>query len=259
MQKVSPRGRNIAVLGFPLFGMLGALLLFGATNWVLWRESMEAEEMRVAALAQSLGEHSERIIVDARDMLATFNQSETARCSEAHISAMHSEAIAKPYIRAIGYWRAAQRLCGVGFIQAVELKPTKADRIYDSGLLAWWPSLQTRVGGVQLFLMRFGDHDVAIDPRVLLTPIPAEGSQAGLWVEGLPMAQTDSSLTLPEPVDVPVGLTIDAENDRVMSRFSLGTLFPIDVVVVESTESFWARYTPQLLIATGLSVLFALI
>ena len=30
------------------------------------------------------------------------------------------------------------------------LKPARADRIYDSGVIAWWPGPQTEVGGVQL-------------------------------------------------------------------------------------------------------------
>ena len=199
------QGTNTAFLGFPLLAVVGAVLLFGLTNWVLWRESMDREERRVAELARVLGEETEQIIVDTRALLDQFNQSDLPRCGDAHISALHREAVAKPYIRAIGYWRATERLCGVGFIQAVDLKPSRADRIYDNGMLAWWPSTQTRVGGVQLFLMRYGDHDVAIDPRMLLRASVAQGRHAGLWVEGLSMARTTEGVDLPTPESIPRG------------------------------------------------------
>ena len=243
--------------GFPLAAIAGALLLFGLVSWVLWQESMEFEERRVAELARVLGERTEQIIVDARDMLSEFNSSTLRRCSDEHINAMHTAAIAKPYIRAIGYWRAAQRVCGVGYIQAVDLRPSRADRIYDSGVIAWWPSSQTNVGGVQLFLMRYGDHDLAIDPRMLLEATTVQGRQAGLWVEGLPMAKTPSEAGIPPPNTIPVGLTVDQLNGRLVSRFSLGTIFPIDIVAVESIDRFWDRYLPILLAAAGLGLVLA--
>lgn len=238
-------------LGFPLAVIAGTLVLFGLISWVLWQESVATEEQRVAELARVLGERTEQIIVDARDMLDTFNGSSLPRCSDGHNQIMHEAAIAKPYIRAIGYWRAAERLCGVGFSQSINLKPSRADRIYDSGVIAWWPSSQTAVGGVQLFLMRFGDHDVAIDPRMLLQAATVQGRQAGLWVEGLPMAQTTADADIPSPDMVPVGLTVDQRKNRLVSRFSLGTIFPIDIVAVESIDLFWDRYLPILLPAAS--------
>jgi sensor c-di-GMP phosphodiesterase-like protein len=220
---------------------------------------METEEARVAALARDLGERTESIIVDARDMLDVFNRLSVARCSEEHLSIMHQAAVAKPWIRAIGYWRAAQRICGVGFIQAVELKPSRADRIYESGVIAWWPNSQTEVAGVQLFLMRYGDHDVAIDPRMLLDTAPEAGRHAGLWVEGLPMAATAGATDIPSPESVPVGLTVDRDRNRMVSRFTLGTIFPIDIVAVETIDRFWDRYSPLLMLAGGTGVILALL
>ena len=169
---------------------------------------------------------------------------------------MQKAAIAKPYIRAIGYWKAAKRVCGVGFIQEIELKPSKADRIYDSGVIAWWPGPQTEIGGVELFLMRYGKHDIAIDPRMLLEPDTVQQWQAGLWVENLPMASTPRNANLPAPDTIPIGLTLDYENDRVISRFSIGTIFPIDIVAIEPISLFWERYAPLLAIAAvfGLSI-----
>lgn len=242
---------------FPLAAIAGALLLVGLISWVLWQESLEAEERRVAELARVLGERTEQIIVDARNMLNDFNNSKLPKCSDKHINAMHTAAIAKPYIRAIGYWRAAQRVCGVGYIQAVNLKPSRADRIYDSGVIAWWPSSQTKVGGVQLFLMRYGDHDLAIDPRMLLETSTVQGRQAGLWVEGLPMAKSPADADIPSPDSVSVGLTVDRQNNRLVSRFSLGTIFPIDIVAVEPMDRFWDRYQPLLLSAAGLGLVLA--
>ena len=255
----SARRRDTAVIGFPLLAIVGALLLFGATNWLLWQESMQAEERRVEELARALGEEAEQIIVTARDMLLRLNNADNSRCSDSHLRAMHREAVARPYIRGIGYWRATERLCGVGYIQSVELKPSRADRIYDSGMLAWWPGPQTRVGGVDLFLIRFGDHDVAIDPRMLLSAGTSHGRQAGLWVEGLPMARTSDATDLPTPDSLPAGLLIDQKNSRLISRFSLGTIFPIDVVAVESFEDYWDRYLVVLLGATALGAVIAVV
>ena len=258
--KASPlQKRESVFVGFSVAALAGAILLFGLITWALWRESINAEEARVADLARQLGQHTEQIIVDARDMLDQFNNSTLNRCSGEHLSAMHEAAIAKPHIRAIGYWRAARRQCGVGFIQAVELKPSRADRIYDSGVIAWWPSSQTEIGGVQLFLMRYGDHDVAIDPRMLLETRAEQGYEAGLWVENLPMTRTPPDADIPLPDSLPVGLTVDQENDRVVSRFSLGTIFPIDIVAVESIDRIWDRYLPLISFAAGLGFVLAAI
>lgn len=243
--------------GFPLAAIAGALLLFGLVCWLLWQESMETEERRVAELARILGERTEQIIVEARDMLDELNKSTLLRCSDEHSRAMHVAAIAKPHIRAIGYWRAAKRICGVGFIQAVDLKPSHADHIYDSGVIAWWPSSQTKVGTVPLFLMRYGNHDLAIDPRMLLEAAKLQGRQAGLWVEGLPMAKYPAEADIPSPVTVPVGLTVDQQNNRLVSRFSLGTIFPIDIVAVEPIGHFWDRYMPIILPVIGMGLILA--
>jgi sensor c-di-GMP phosphodiesterase-like protein len=251
--------RERAFVGFSTAALSGAVLLFGLITWLLWVESIETEEERVAGLARDLGQNTEEIIVDARNMLEAFNKLGVGRCSDAHLSIMHEAAIAKPYIRAIGYWRAAQRLCGVGFIQAVELKPSRADRIYDSGVIAWWPSSQTAVSGVPLFLMRYGDHDIAIDPRMLLEPKLVQDRQAGLWVEGLPMATTAGDSDIPSPDSVPIGLTVDTENNRLVSRFALGTIFPIDIVAVDTIDRFWSRYGPILMTAAGLGLMLAII
>jgi len=251
--------RKRTFVAFSAAAFIGAVLLFGLITWLLWRESIETEEERVAGLARDLGQHTEQVIVDVRNMLEAFNNLQVDRCSEAHLSVMHKAAIAKPYIRAIGYWRAAQRLCGVGFIQAVELKPSRADRIYDSGVIAWWPSSQTAVGGVPLFLMRYGDHDIAIDPRMLLEPKLVQDRQAGIWVEGLPMAITAGDNDIPSLDSVPIGLTVDTNNNRLVSRFSLGTIFPIDIVAVETIDRFWNRYAPTLVAATGLGLVLAII
>jgi sensor c-di-GMP phosphodiesterase-like protein len=254
MQPGTQSRTDTAFIGFTAAAIAGVLVLFLLISWVLWRESLETEERRLAELARVLGERTEQIIVDARDMLDSFNRSGVERCSQAHISAMHEAAVNKPYIRAIGYWRAAERLCGVGYIQAIELKPSRADRIYESGVIAWWPSSQTNVGGVQLFLMRLGDHDVAIDPRMLLEQGTVQKRQAGLWVEGLPMSKTVPEADIPAPDSMPVGLTLEQENNRLVSRFSLGTIFPIDIVAVESIGSFWDRYLPALLATGGLGL-----
>ena len=257
MQTSTLQKSDRAFVGFSLAAVAGILVLFGLISWVLWRQSIETEEQRVTDLARVLAERTEQIIVDARDMLAAFNSSDLERCSDGHTSAMHEAAIAKPYIRAIGYWRAAERLCGVGYIQAIQLKPSRADRIYDSGVIAWWPSSQTSVGGVQLFLMRYGDHDVAIDPRMLLEASTAQGRTAGLWVEGLQMTKTAPEADIPRPDTLAAGLTLDQQNSRLVSRVSLGTIFPIDIVAVESIGLFRDRYLPMLLAATGLGLVLS--
>lgn len=251
--------RDRVFIGFTLAAFLGAGGLFGQVTWLLWQESVNAEERRVEQLARQLGESAEQKIVEARALLDRFNRSDFARCGPQHISEMQKAAITRPYIRAMGYWRATERLCGVGYIQSVELKPSKADRIYDSGVIAWWPSQQTDVGGVQLFLMRYGDHDVAIDPRLLLQTTQDVERQAGLWVENLPMAMTSSQSDIPSPDTLPLGLTLDSENNRVLSRFTLGAIFPMDIVAVETIDRFWDRYMPILAAAAALGLLLAAI
>jgi sensor c-di-GMP phosphodiesterase-like protein len=249
--------RDRVFIGFALAAFLGAAGLFGQVTWILWQESVDAEERRVAELARELGESAEQMIVESRALLDRFNRTGYERCSAEHISEMQKAAVTRPYIRAMGYWRATQRVCGVGFIQGVALKPSRADRIYDSGVIAWWPSPQTEVGGVQLFLMRYGDHDVAIDPRLLLQTPEDSARQAGLWVENLPMARTSSRADIPPPDTLPLGLTLDSENNRVLSRFTLGSIFPMDIVAVETIDRFWSRYLPILAAAAALGLFLA--
>jgi len=251
------RWREKYLIGFSIAAFVGAALLFALVTWFLWVKSIGIEEARVAGLAESLGQRTEQVIVDARNMLERFNQLPEPACSQSHIQEMQKAAIARPYIRAVGYWQAAKRICGVGFIQSIELKPSRADRIYDSGVIAWWPSAQTEVGGVKLFLMRYGKHDIAIDPRMLLETGTIQHWQAGLWLENLLLASTPWKTNLPAPDTIPVGLTVDYQNDRVLFRFSLGTIFPIDIVAIEPIGLFWERYAPMLGIAAvfGLTIL----
>ncbi len=249
--------RDRIFMAFLAAALLGAVALFGQITWLLWQESVSAEEARVAAIARDLGERAENMIVDARVLLETFNNSDSPRCGATHIDAMQAAAISRPHIRAIGFWRATDRICGVGFVQGAALKPPRADRIYDSGVIAWWPGEDTRIGGLPLFLMRYGDHDVAIDTRMLLPDEIEDDRLAGLWVEGLPMASTDDFSALPALTSLPEGLTLDNANDRVLSRFSLGTVFPIDIIAIETLDRFWARYLPLLSAAVFLGLLLA--
>src|SRR5450432_2842330 len=143
------RRRGKIILTSALAALAGIAVLFASIAWVLWRESVASEEAYARNLAASLGESTERIFLDAREMLMTLDRLQVSHCSPEHVRAMQEAAIVRPYIRAIGYWLATERLCGVGVLPADALKPAHADRIYDSGLIAWWPSPQTAIGGVQ--------------------------------------------------------------------------------------------------------------
>ena len=146
--------RDNALLGISLIGLAGIALLVGALVSYLWRESVAAEERLVGGLASMLGGRAEAMILDARTLLRQFEALPDPRCSPAHLQELQEAAMSRPHIRAIGFWRAADRRCGVGFLQAPGLRPPRADRIYESGVIAWWPSRDTEVGGVQLFLGR---------------------------------------------------------------------------------------------------------
>lgn len=239
-----------------LAALVGVAILFASIAWFLWRESVNAEAAYSVGLANSLGRRTEHIFLDTRDMLDRFNKMPGARCTPEHIQAMQDAAISRPYIRAIGYWQETDRLCSVGFHQG--LKPPRADRIYDNGVIAWWPGPQTEVGGVQLFLMRYGDHDVAIDPRLLLDVGPMQHRQAGLWVEKLRMASAPVDAQLPDPQSLKIGVTIDRDKGVVLSRFSRNAIMPIDVVAMEPIDSFWNRHAESLTIGVGLGLLLVM-
>jgi sensor c-di-GMP phosphodiesterase-like protein len=238
-----------------LAALVGVALLLAMIVWLVWRESVDAEEAYAGGLATALGRTTEHTIVDARDLLAGFDKLTVERCSPEHLHALQEAAISRPYIRAIGYWQAAERQCGVGFIGGEGLKPARADRIYPSGVIAWWPSRQTEVGGVQLFLMRYGDHDLAIDPRLLLDLGPNPNRQAGLWVENLRMAAVPWDASLPAPGTVPAGVTIDRHRGVVVSHYSRNEILPIDVVATEPIDNFWNRHAPSLVLGAGVGLL----
>ncbi|WP_296819319.1 EAL domain-containing protein [Brevundimonas sp.] len=236
-------------------GLVGVIVLAIVFTVVLWRGSIGADERAVGGLANALGARAESMIVDARTLLQDFERLPHARCSPQHLEALRDAAMGRPHIRAIGFWRAADRQCGVGFLTGPGLRPPRADRIYDSGVVAWWPSPATEVGGIQLFLMRFGDHDVAIDPHALLDVGPLEGREAGLWVEGLRLTSRPAGVALPSPTALPVGLTMDRERSRAISRFSRRGEMPIDIVAVEPLEQFWTRYRSIVFLGAGAGVL----
>jgi len=241
---------RIAALG--LGGVLVLALVFGT---VMWRSSLSADERSVQSLAAVLGERTEQMIIDARGLLQAFEALPHDRCSARHIEALQNAAMSRPHIRAIGYWRAVNRQCGVGFLSGAGLRPPRADRIYDSGVVAWWPSAATNVGGVELFLMRFGNHDIAIDPHALLDVGPLGGRSAGLWVEGLLLTSQPAGSALPDPLSLPIGLTIDRNGALAISRFARTSgEMPIDVVAVEPLDQFWSRYRRGVIVGGGLGV-----
>lgn len=248
------RRRELFTIAISLAALAGVAVLFSSVLWYLWRESVRAEEAEVGGLAALLGERTEAMILDTRDLLAGFDALDLPRCSSEHLQALQQAAISRPYLRAIGHWRGVDRRCGVGFLQAGELKPPRADRIYPSGVIAWWPSPHTRVGSVELFLMRFGDHDAAIDPRLLLDVGPLRQRRAALWVENLRLAAEPWDAELPEPTSVPVGFTVDQEGGRVISRYSHQGVLPIEVVAIEPVERFWERHLRTLAIGSGIGL-----
>jgi sensor c-di-GMP phosphodiesterase-like protein len=248
--------REKILIGAVLVGLLGVAGLLGSMVWLLWRESVASEADYAGGLAETLGKRTEHTILDVRDMLAGFDKLETTRCSAAHLEALQNAAVSRTYIRGIGYWQAADRLCGVGFLPLQGLKPPHADRIYDNGVVAWWPSAQTEVGGVQLFLMRYGDHDVAIDPRLLLDLPPSPDRRATLWVENLRLSAIPWDAQLPQPDALPVGVKVEREQGRVTSHFARNEVLPIDVVAQEPIGNFWSRHGATLLIGSVLGLLF---
>lgn len=249
--------RERKLIGITLAAVAGVVLLLGALLWVLWSDSIETETAVAGRFASALGERTEAILLDTRDLLAEFDRLPDTRCSSGHLQAMQDAAISRPWLRAIGHWRGVERLCSVGFLQSRELKPTRADRIYESGVVAWWPSEQTEVGGVRLFLMRFGDHDAAIDPRMLIEIGPLQQRQVGLWVENLPLATQPVDADLPNPRTLATGVSIDAEAGRIVSHFSHRALLPVDVVAIEPFASFWQRNMRTLVISGVIAVLLS--
>jgi sensor c-di-GMP phosphodiesterase-like protein len=249
------RRRGRIVVGAFAAALLGSAILLAATAWFLWQQSVADEATYSRNLAATLGRRSENIIVDTRDLLARLDKLAMPRCSKEHLQALQDAAISRPYIRGIGYWRATERVCGIGFLPDGGLKPAHADRVYDTGVVAWWPSPQTEVGGVQLFLMRYGDHDVAIDPRMLLDLGPMNDRQAVLWVESLRMSAIPWTATLPVPGTLPIGVTIDRKHGRVLSHYARNTVMPIDVVAMEPIDNFWARHAQTLAIGAGIALL----
>ncbi len=234
-------------------------MLILLANWLIWRQSVQVEEERVSELARELGERVESAFLGAIETMESLNEMPHTPCSVDHQQAMNDSAIGKSYIKAIGYWRADERLCGVGYVQLMQLRPPKADKIYPSGLIAWWPSEYTEFGGVRLFLLRFGEHDVAIDPDLLLTEDPMQSRQAALWLEGLRIGSTSLGNTLPSPSEIPVGMMIDSDAQRVLSRFSPGTELQIDVVVMEPIAAFWDRYESTMIAIIIAGILLAIV
>ena len=253
------RRRERVLLGFSLAALAGVLLIVLALGSLVWRSFLGSEERQAGELAEALAQRTEQILVDARDVLEGLERLAAEPCSREHLEAMQDAAISRPYIRTIGHWRAAKRQCGVGFLAPSGLRPPRADRIYDSGVIAWWPSAQTEVGGVRLFLMRYGDHDIAIDPRMLLEIGPLQGRSAALWVEGMQLAASGEEGSLPEPESVSPGLTIDREAGRILSRHSRTSVFPIDIVAAEPMASLWGRHLPMAIVFLGAGLALILV
>ena len=235
-------------MGAALVALLGVVGLLGSMTWLLWSESIRAESAYEAGLATRLGRHAEHVLAQVRDLLNRFNQLDTPSCSKAQLDVLRNAAVSRPYIRGIGYWHASQRLCGVGFLPLNGIKPASADRIYPNGIVAWWPSRQTQVGDVQLFLMRYGDYSIAIDPRLLLGVDESTRREAGLWVEKLRMAAVPWNAKLPTPGSLAAGVSVNRDAGLVYSHFSHNGVLPIDVVAQEPIGNFWSRHASILIL-----------
>ena len=241
------------VLGAAL-AVLGTTALAAGLLAVLWLEFSGFEQQRADSLAKALGDRTEAILVDTRDLLETLDRATSEPCSPPHLQHMQEAAVTRPHLRAIGHWRAGERLCGVGFVDKDGLRPPRADRIYDSGVIAWWPGPATEVGGLPLFLMRYGDHDAAIDPRLLIDSATLQNRRASLWVDGLRMVTSPSSAKVPEPDRLPLGLSVDEATQSLVSRYQHEAVFPIDIVAVEPLNQFWPRHRMLLALAAALAV-----
>lgn len=97
--------RDKVLLSVSAATLLGILLPLAALAWFLWQESVVAEEKRLAELSQRLGEQTEAALVDARELLDSLNQLDLEPCSPEHLERLQDAAIARPHVRAIGYWR----------------------------------------------------------------------------------------------------------------------------------------------------------
>jgi len=248
-----------ALLVVCLAGAIGIALPVTLVVWVLWQQTVMVEEERLIRLSENLAAQTENAIVDARDLLARLNEQGDEPCSQAHLLTLQNEALSRPHVRAMGYWQAADRLCGVGLVQGQRLTPQRASRIYDSGVIAWWPGPATTAGNVALFLMRFGNHDIAIDPRLLITPGQLEGKRVALWVEGLKMSAFPEDAAFPLPEELPEGLLVDRAGNRIVSRVALGSLFPIEVVAIQSLDDFWERYRVMVFSIGGIGLVLMLL
>src|SRR5882757_4771477 len=226
--------RQRVMISSAVAALTGSVVLFTSILWISWKESLTSEEAYAGGLATALGKPAERIILDTRDMLGQFNDLPAPRCSPEHVRAMQNAGVSLPYVRAIGYWRANERLCGIGFLAQDGLKPAHADRIYDNGVVAWWPSSQTEVGGTKMFLMRYGDHDAAIDPRMSAVPL---------------------DVVLPVPESLRIGVTVDHMHGVVFSRFAQNSILPIEVVASEPLNRVVSRHAQTLLTGAGLGLL----
>ncbi|MEE4295163.1 MAG: EAL domain-containing protein [Wenzhouxiangella sp.] len=240
-------------------GAIGVVMPIALVLWVIWQQTVIVEEQRLVELSQDLAAQTEAAIVDARSLLERLNKQEFEPCSQEHLLTLQNEALSRLHLRAIGYWEAADRLCGAGLVQGQRLTPQRASRIYDSGVVAWWPSPDTTAGDVALFLMRFGNHDVAIDPRLLITPGQLRDKRVALWVEGLKMSTYPEGAEFPEPASLPEGLLVDRERNQIISRISLGSVFPIEVVAIQSFEDFWDRYRLPLTTIAGIGLVLMLL
>jgi len=235
-------------------GAIGIILPIALVLWIIWQQTVIVEEQRLVELSQDLAAQTEDAIVDARNLLESLNAQNVEPCSQAHLMSLQNEALSRMHLRAIGYWEAADRLCGAGLVQGQRLMPQRASRIYDSGVIAWWPSPDTTAGDVALFLMRLGNHDVAIDPRLLITPGQLKDKRVALWVEGLKLSEYPEGAQFPEPSSLPEGLLVDRERDQIVSRVSLGSVFPIEIVAIQSFEDFWDRYRLPLASIAGIGL-----
>jgi len=246
--------RDRARLSVLAIAMVGVIALLSAIGWYLWRTSIGAEERRLGILAENLGQRVEDTLTDARGLLERLNADAGDGCSPDHIALMLEKATARPYVRSVGFWEGINRRCGVGFVQGRPPTPARAGKSYNNGVVAWWPGPDTRIGELELFIIRLGAHDLAIDTRLLLNTILTGEQKAGLWVEGLLLAAAPADAVIPSPNNLNTGLTIDRNQGQLVARFALDTLFPMDVVAVQSSQSFLDRYHSSWITAVGLAL-----
>ncbi|MFZ5556694.1 MAG: EAL domain-containing protein [Pseudomonadota bacterium] len=237
------RHRSLVLL-YAALAVAAVLLPLAASLYLSWRNAIETEREALARFADEAIVRTDRVIVEARNVLARLSRSQAPRCSPEHIREMREAAFDARYIREVRHVANGEVRCTAGGPLQLPIAWGKPDFISARGYRIWF-SVAGGGASASLLAAQYGDHGLLIDPVHLVDVLTGDPEQrlAVMAADGLrPLALLNDP-----PLDaVRAALAEGGRDPRgLLIAVARSAELPVVAVAAESRERLVAAWERQ--------------